>query len=189
MSSRYSSCFAFSSPNMRSRSTCEKPMIALSGVRSSCDMLARNSDLCSARRLELAVEAVELVVHPVDVRGQRAELVAVGDVDVPREVARGDRGQPGVDPLDRPDHRPGEHEPEQQRERDRPRRDADEQVPLARVRARVLRDERRRSRGRRVGELRGDLVEVAGEPVGLVAERSLLVVRRAAGSPLDDLAA
>jgi hypothetical protein len=24
----------------------EKPMIALSGVRSSCDMLARNSDLC-----------------------------------------------------------------------------------------------------------------------------------------------
>ena len=27
-------------------STSEKPMIALSGVRSSCDMLARNSDLC-----------------------------------------------------------------------------------------------------------------------------------------------
>ena len=31
---------------MRSDSTSEKPMIALSGVRSSCDMLARNSDLC-----------------------------------------------------------------------------------------------------------------------------------------------
>ena len=29
-----------------SRSTCEKPRIAFSGVRSSCDMLARNSDLC-----------------------------------------------------------------------------------------------------------------------------------------------
>ena len=31
---------------MRSSSTSEKPMMALSGVRSSCDMLARNSLLC-----------------------------------------------------------------------------------------------------------------------------------------------
>ena len=46
MSSRYSSCFSFTSPTILSRSTCEKPMIAFSGVRSSCDMLARNSDLC-----------------------------------------------------------------------------------------------------------------------------------------------
>jgi hypothetical protein len=33
-------------PNIRSDSTSEKPMIAFSGVRSSCDILARNSDLC-----------------------------------------------------------------------------------------------------------------------------------------------
>ena len=46
MSSRYSACFSFTGPNISSRSTCEKPMIAFSGVRSSCDMLARNSDLC-----------------------------------------------------------------------------------------------------------------------------------------------
>src|ERR1700752_1240636 len=46
MSFRYSSCFSFSSPNIRSDNTSEKPMMALSGVRSSCDMLARNSDLC-----------------------------------------------------------------------------------------------------------------------------------------------
>src|SRR5215470_17495778 len=46
MSFRYSSCFSFSSPNMRSMRTSENPMTALSGVRSSCDMLARNSDLC-----------------------------------------------------------------------------------------------------------------------------------------------
>ena len=46
MSSRYSSCFALISPEIPSRSTWEKPMIAFSGVRSSCDMLARNSDLC-----------------------------------------------------------------------------------------------------------------------------------------------
>ena len=46
MSFRYSSCLSFTSPNICSLSTSEKPMIAFSGVRSSCDMLARNSDLC-----------------------------------------------------------------------------------------------------------------------------------------------
>ena len=46
MSSRYSACFSFTGPNISSRSTCEKPRMAFSGVRSSCDMLARNSDLC-----------------------------------------------------------------------------------------------------------------------------------------------
>ena len=45
-----------------------------------------------ARGLELAIEAVELVVHPVHVRRERAELVAVGNVDVTGEIARGDRG-------------------------------------------------------------------------------------------------
>ena len=45
MSWRYSACFSFTSPNIRSASTSEKPMIAFSGVRSSWDMLARNSDL------------------------------------------------------------------------------------------------------------------------------------------------
>ena len=46
MSRTYSSWRSFSSPNIRSSSTSENPMTALSGVRSSCDMLARNSDLC-----------------------------------------------------------------------------------------------------------------------------------------------
>src|SRR3954469_4686205 len=46
MSRRYSSWRSLSSPNIRSRRTSENPMTALSGVRSSCDMLARNSDLC-----------------------------------------------------------------------------------------------------------------------------------------------
>ena len=46
MSRTYSSCRPLSSPNIRSSRTSEKPMTAFSGVRSSCDMLARNSDLC-----------------------------------------------------------------------------------------------------------------------------------------------
>jgi hypothetical protein len=45
MSFRYSACFSLSSPNIRSVRTSEKPMMAFRGVRSSCDMLARNSDL------------------------------------------------------------------------------------------------------------------------------------------------
>ena len=45
MSSVYSACFSFNSPKSFSCKTSEKPMMALSGVRSSCDMLARNSDL------------------------------------------------------------------------------------------------------------------------------------------------
>ena len=47
MSRRYSSWRSFSSPNMRSSSTSENPITAFRGVRSSCDMLARNSDLCA----------------------------------------------------------------------------------------------------------------------------------------------
>ena len=46
MSWRYSSWRSLSSPNIRSRSTSENPSTALSGVLSSWDMLARNSDLC-----------------------------------------------------------------------------------------------------------------------------------------------
>ena len=97
--------------------------------------------LVPARRLELRVEAPELVVHPVDVGGQRAQLVSVVDLDVAREVARRDRGQASVDPLDRSDQRPREDEPQQQREDDRSRRDADEQGPGARERARVPGDQ------------------------------------------------
>ena len=185
MSSRYSSCFALTSPKSPSRSTCEKPMIAFSGVRSSCDMFARNSDLCSAGGLELSVEALELVVHPVDVGRQRAELVAVRDVDMTREVPGGDRGEPGVDPLDRPDQRPREHEPEQQREDDRPDGGGDEEVSRARVRARVLGDQGVGLRSRDVRELGCTLVEVDRERLGSHAKRRLSW--RAGLAGFDDL--
>ncbi len=46
MSSRYSSCLSFTSPNSFCFSTWEKPTIAFNGVRSSWLMLARKSDLC-----------------------------------------------------------------------------------------------------------------------------------------------
>jgi hypothetical protein len=83
-------------------------------------MLAEELGLVCARRFELLVEAVELVVHPVDVRSEGAELVPVRDLDVPGEVTRRGRGEPRVDALDRSDERPREDEPEEQREDDRP---------------------------------------------------------------------
>ena len=47
MSRTYSSWRSLSSPNMRSSSTSLNPITAFSGVRSSCDIEARNSDLCA----------------------------------------------------------------------------------------------------------------------------------------------
>ena len=64
MSLRYSACLSFSSPNMRSFSTSEKPMMALSGVRSSCDMLARNSDLCRLATSSCAALVRDLPKEP-----------------------------------------------------------------------------------------------------------------------------
>ena len=139
-----------------------------------------------AGRLELLVQTVQLVVHPVHVGRERAELVAIVHVDVAGEIARRDRGQPRVDALDRPDHGPREDEPEQQGEDHRRHGDTDEQVALARVGARVLRDQgfgRDRRRAREVG---GSLVQVGGESVRLVAERLLLFLGRTADRGLDD---
>src|SRR5258705_331040 len=45
MSRRYSSCFSFSPPNIRCKRISENPRTALSGVRRSCDMLGKKSDL------------------------------------------------------------------------------------------------------------------------------------------------
>ena len=72
MSSRYSSCLSFTSPKSFCCSTWVKPMIAFSGVRSSCDMLARKSDLCLLAHLErlralghLALQAADQLLHVV----------------------------------------------------------------------------------------------------------------------------
>ena len=43
--------------------------------------------LVPAGALELAIDAAKLVVHSIDVLAQAAELVAVGNVDAPGEVA------------------------------------------------------------------------------------------------------
>ncbi len=140
--------------------------------------------MCLAGGLELPVEALQLVVHPVDVGRQRAELVAVRDVDTPREVPGGDGGEPGVDPLDRSDQRPREHEPEQECEDDRPDGGGDEEVSRARVRARVLGGQGVGLRSGDVRELGCTLVEGDRERLGSHSKRRLS--RRAGLAGFDE---
>ena len=111
MSSRYSACFSLSSPKIRS----------LQHLREADDRVQRRPQLVrhvreelalvAARRLELAVQPPQLVVHPVHVRRERAELVAVRHVEAAREVPGGDLRQPRLRPLDRVDQRPREDKP------------------------------------------------------------------------------
>ncbi len=88
------SCLAFSSPNMRSVSTSEKPMMALSGVRSSCDMLARNSDLCWLATSSCAALVLDLVEQARVLRsrsrpGRRSVRMSVDHPLVERRRGRG----------------------------------------------------------------------------------------------------
>ena len=72
--------------------------------------------LVPADGLELAVQPAQLVVHAVEVRGERAELVAVRHLDVLGEVAGRDLREARLRSLDRPDQRPREDEAEQERQ-------------------------------------------------------------------------
>src|SRR5262245_45623675 len=128
MSSRYSSCFSLTSPNSRWRRTCEKLLVAFSGVRNSCDMLARNSDLCRLA-VSSSVETAQVVVHPVEVCRERSQCVAVRHAHVLGELAVRDRVHPRIDPLNRADQPPREDEPEREREDDAGCADADAEVP------------------------------------------------------------
>ena len=95
MSARYSACLSLISPNMRSASTSEKPMIALSGVRSSCDMLARNSLLC-----RLAISSCRLLSSIS--RKSRAFWMASADcvANVLRRSITSGANSPGACPID-----------------------------------------------------------------------------------------
>ena len=127
MSSRYSSCFSLTSPNIRSRSTCEKPRIAFSGVRSSCDMLARNPTCAvlppraarlfssSSRRarsrapvrsvdllLEVRIRLLEARGHAVELVGERPSSSWLG-ISIRWSSGRSRSSPPRPDRLDRPD--------------------------------------------------------------------------------------
>ena len=113
------------------------------------------------RRLELGVDAPQLIVHPIDVGAQSAELVSIVDFHVAREVARRDGRQPVVDPLDRPDQRPRKDEPEEEGEHEGASRDTDEQSPRTREGAVVPSDQLLDLGLRPIRQNRGQCLEVA----------------------------
>ena len=131
MSSRYSACFVVDRADH----------LVAQHLREADDRVQRRAQfvrhvgeelgLVPTGLLELRVHAAELVVHPVDVRGQGSELVTVLDVHVPLEVPGRDRSEAPVDALDRSDQRPRQDEPQQQGEYKGAGRDADEQGPRA----------------------------------------------------------
>jgi hypothetical protein len=67
---------------------------------------------------QLLVEPPQLVVHPVQVRGEVAQLIPVRDFDPPGEIPRCNFVEPCLHLLDRPDHRQGNRVAEQQGQRD-----------------------------------------------------------------------
>ena len=133
--------------------------------------------------LELLVEAPQLVVHPVDVPGERSELVAVAHLEAPGEVAFCDLGEPYLGALDRADQRLRQDEAQQRGQQDARRAHPDEQVARAGVGAPVLGDEvvRLRAGPRRqaVGDEAEVVVDVDGlgqRPLVLRAARTLAIV-------------
>jgi len=58
-----------------------------------------------ARHLELPVEIAELLGGPFDIGGERAQFVAIADLDALGKVAGRDLMEPRVDLADRPDQR------------------------------------------------------------------------------------
>ena len=100
MSRRYSSCRSLMSPNIRSSSTSEKPITALSGVRSSCDMLARNSDLCRLATSSSRGLRLQLAEQPGVDDGQR-RLAGEGLQQLEHVVRRRRRSSRGGPPARR----------------------------------------------------------------------------------------
>jgi hypothetical protein len=72
--------------------------------------------LVAACCLQLAVEPLELIAHPVHLRGEASDLVPVRDVESPCEVPHGDLVEARLGVLERHYDRPREHEPERERE-------------------------------------------------------------------------
>jgi hypothetical protein len=139
-----------------------------------------------ARCFQLAVDAPQLVVHPVHVRTERAELVAVRQIESPREVAGGDLGEARLRALDRADQRPREDEAEAEGERDADPTDADEEVARGRVRAAIRSDQGPRLRAGPLREVVGCVEEILVCADRFFQRRSRLVAGGACAVELGD---
>ena len=135
-------------------------------------MLARNSRLVPARRLQLAVQRssssfIRFTFAASAPSSSRFVTSTCPRSPRPRSWRAAHRfvesGRSG----------PREDEPQEQCQDESPGRDADDEIPRARRRTRVLCDQVVGLRRRRVGQHRGAPVEVYGEQLGPVTKGSL----------------
>ena len=130
---------------------------------------------------KLLIEPPELLAHPVDVGRQRAQLVAIDDMDALREVAGRNLVEPSFDLLDRPDQRPGDGIAEGEGERDAAEREGNDDVLRAFVRLLARFDTRDHVRLGLVDQLVGQTLEAVGQGCGL-CRLHLSRLRGAAGA-------
>ena len=102
------------------------------GVERSPELVAhvgQKVGLGPTGRLQFAVEPPKLIVHPIEVGGEGSQLVAVGDVHPPGEVALGQLREANVHALDRSAERRGDGEAKDESEDDgHRRRDQEDQA-------------------------------------------------------------
>ena len=98
-----------------------------------------------ARGLQLLIQALQLVAHPVHVRRERADLVPVRHLHMTREVAGRDRGQPPLRLPQRDEDRVGEEQAERESQEKAARAGTDQEIPRVAIRAPIGRDQRVRA--------------------------------------------
>ena len=116
--------------------------------------------------LDLLIQAAQLRARAVDVGGERAQLVAVPDIDAPGELAGRNLAQPPRDPGQRPHDRPREHVTETQRQNDAAERDADDDYARGVVGLLARLDPLEHAGLGHVHQLVGEALETIGERPG-----------------------
>ena len=158
-------------------------MIAFSGVPAAHATWWPGSPTCAdPRRLQLLIQAPQLVVHPVHVRRERADLVPVRHLYVTREVTRRDRRQP---PLRLPQRYEsiGEEQTEIEESQEKAAgASADQEVARLAVRTPIGSDERVRAGVGLPGEDGECLRERSRPPVGTDEERMVGALRQSGGA-------
>ena len=127
--------------------------------------------LVLARELQLAVDPLQLVAHPVHPLREGADLVPVRDVETPGELSGGDLVEALLRAAKRRHHRPRQQQRERERKHKAAAADTDQEVARACERAVVGGDECVRA-GPRLARKRTDIrSEGGGESVGAAKDR------------------
>jgi hypothetical protein len=147
-------------------------------------MLARKGRFVLARHFELPVEIAELLRGAVDVGRQRAQFVAIADLDTLGEVPGSDLAQSRVDLPDRPDQRQRNRAAEDQG--DGAERESDDDRLRGAIGLSARLDARHHVRFGFVDQLVGQALEPARQRPRLLQLRRMRFIDVPAADQLDD---